>query len=154
MSDTRLRIQSRVNISEPLPLAHLARIERVAGVEGVCYYHFFGGYYQEQTNTFSSGAVDIERMGVMFPEIKLAPEVVAKMKRTRDGVVIGEDLAKEYGWKVGDRIPVRSNVWVRKDGAPEWSFEIVGIFGWTNSLPANELWMNYDYFDEARTFGS
>ena len=27
MSDTRLRIQSRVNISEALPLAHLARID-------------------------------------------------------------------------------------------------------------------------------
>ncbi|HET7130682.1 MAG TPA: ABC transporter permease, partial [Gammaproteobacteria bacterium] len=38
MSDTRLRIQSRVNISEPLPLAHLARIERVSGVKGVGYY--------------------------------------------------------------------------------------------------------------------
>jgi putative ABC transport system permease protein len=154
MSDTRLRIQSRVNISEPLPLAHLARIERVPGVEGVGYYNFFGGYYQEPTNTFGSGAVDISRITVMFPEIRMPPEAVEKMKHTRDAVVIGEDLAKEYGWKVGDRIPVRSNVWVRKDGAPEWSFEIVGIFGWTNSLPANELWMNYDYFDEARTFGN
>lgn len=154
MSDTRLRIQSRVNISEALPFAHLARIERVDGVQGVGYYNFFGGYYQEPSNTFSSGAVDIARMGIMFPEITLTPEVIEKMKRTRDGAVIGEDLAKEYGWKVGDRIPLRSNVWVRKDGAPEWSFEIVGTYTWTNNIPSNELWMNYDYFDEARTFGN
>ncbi|HZF30624.1 MAG TPA: FtsX-like permease family protein [Gammaproteobacteria bacterium] len=154
MSDTRLRIQSRVNISEPLPFAHLARIERVDGVQGAGYYNFFGGYYQEPSNSFSSGAVDIARMGIMFPEINLAPDVVEKMKRTRDGAVIGEDLAKEYGWKVGDRIPLRSNVWVRKDGAPEWSFEIVGTYTWTNNIPSNELWMNYDYFDEARTFGN
>ena len=31
MSDTRLRIQSRINITEPLPLAYLARIEAVPG---------------------------------------------------------------------------------------------------------------------------
>ena len=41
MSDTRLRIQSRVSISEPLPLAHLARIESVPGVQGVGFYNFF-----------------------------------------------------------------------------------------------------------------
>ena len=35
MSDTRLRIQSRVNITEPLPYAYLSRIESVPGVEGV-----------------------------------------------------------------------------------------------------------------------
>jgi putative ABC transport system permease protein len=154
MSDTRLRVQSRVNISEPLPLAHLARIERVEGVKGVGYYNFFGGYYQEPGNSVSSGAVDIERMGVLFPEITLSPALIAKMKSTRDGAVIGEDLAKERGWKVGDRIPLRSNVWVRKDGAPEWSFEIVGTYTWSIDVPANELWMNYDYFDEARTFGN
>jgi putative ABC transport system permease protein len=154
MSDTRLRIQSRVSISEPLPLAHLARIERVDGVQGAGYYNFLAGYYQEPSNTFSGGALDIERLGIMFPEVSISPEVIAAMKRTRDGAVIGDELAKEQGWKVGDRIPIRSNVWVRKDGAPEWSFEIVGTYHWTNQIPSNELWVNYDYFDEARTFGT
>ena len=60
MSDTRLRIQSQVSITEPLPLAHLARIESVPGVDGVGYYNFVGGYYQEPRNGISSGAMDIE----------------------------------------------------------------------------------------------
>jgi putative ABC transport system permease protein len=155
MSDTRLRIQSRVSISEPLPLAHLARIESVAGVQGVGYYNFFAGYYQEPSNSVSAGAVDIERMKILFPEIDIPQAGYDAMRTTRNAALIGKDLAAARGWKVGDQIPLRSNVWIRKDGAPEWVFEIVGIYGFADGkIPTNELWLNYGYFDEARTFAN
>jgi putative ABC transport system permease protein len=61
------------------------------------------------------------------------------------------DLAAERGWKIGDRIPLGSAVWRRKDGAQAWDFEIVGTYGSTSGrMPTSELWINYDYFDEAR----
>jgi putative ABC transport system permease protein len=155
MSDTRLRIQSRVSISEPLPLAHLARIESVPGVRGVGFYNFFAGYYQDPKNSINVGAVDIERMAVLFPEIDLADVAYEAMRKKRNAAVIGRDLAAARGWKVGDQIPLRSNVWMRKDGAQEWLFEIVGIYGFADGkIPTTELWMNYGYFDEARTFGN
>jgi putative ABC transport system permease protein len=155
MSDTRLRIQSRVNISEALPLAHLARIERVPGVLGVGFYNFFAGYYQEPRNSISSGAVDIDRLSAMFPELVVSKEALDAMAHTRNGALIGRDLAEQRGWKVGDHIPLRSRVWTRKDGADEWQLEIVGIYGFGESkIPSNELWMNYAYFDEARAMGN
>ena len=155
MSETRLRIQSRVNISEPLPLAHLARIESVPGVQEVGYYNWFGGYYQEPSNQIGVGAVDIGRMSAIFPELDLAAEYVQAMQRTRNGALIGRDLAAARGWKIGDHIPLRSNIWVRKDGAPEWDFEIVGTYSFGDGkVPTNELWFNYAFLDEARTFGN
>jgi putative ABC transport system permease protein len=155
MSDTRLRIQSRVSLSEPMPLAHLARIESVPGVQGVGLYNFFAGYYQDPSNSINAGAVDIERMTVLFPEIEIDTAAYEAMRATRTGALIGRDLAAERGWKVGDQIPLRSNVWTRKDGAQEWLFEIVGTYGFADGkIPTNELWMNYAYFDEARAFGN
>ena len=155
MSDSRLRIQSRVNITEPLPLAHLARIESVPGVQGVGYYNFMGAYYQEPKNQISSGAMDITRLSGMFPEVTVSPGALDAMTRTRNGALIGGDLAKERGWKVGDTIPLRSTIWMRKDGATDWTFEIVGIYSWAEGkVPSNEFWINYDYFDEERTFGN
>jgi putative ABC transport system permease protein len=151
MSDTRLRIMSRVNINEALPIAHLSRIETVPGVEDVAYYNFFAGYLQEPRNNFGAGAVDIERIIATIPDIDLAPEAIEAMKSTRNGAVIGKDMAAQRGWKVGDVLPLRSGVWTRKDGAAEWPVEIVGIVGSkSGSFPTNELWMNYAYFDEAR----
>jgi putative ABC transport system permease protein len=155
MSDTRLRIQSKVSIAEPLPLAHLARIESVKGVEGVGYYAWFGGYYQDPSNQISVGAVDVDRLHAMFPELDLKEEYAAKMRTTRNGALIGRDLAAARGWKIGDRIPLKSTIFMRKDGAPEWDFEIVGIYGFGDGkVPTTELWFNYAYFDEARTFGN
>jgi putative ABC transport system permease protein len=155
MSDTRLRIQSKVSLVEPLPLAYLSRIESVKGVEGVGYYAWFGGYYQEPKNQFEVGAVDADRLHAMFPELELKDEYLAAMRTTRNGALIGRDLAAERGWKIGDRIPLKSSIYIRKDGAPEWVFEIVGIYGYKDSkVPTNALWFNYAYFDEARTFGN
>jgi putative ABC transport system permease protein len=155
MSDTRLRIQSKVSLAEPLPLAYLARIESVKGVEGVGYYSWFGGYYQEPRNQISVGAVDVDRLHSMFPELNLKDEYADAMRRTRNGALIGRDLAATRGWKVGDKLPLKSSIYLRKDGAPEWDFEIVGIYDFGDGkVPTNELWFNYAYFDEARTFGN
>ena len=151
MSDTRLRIMSRVNITEPLPLAHLQRIATVPGVEGVSYYNFFAGYYQEARNSIQVGAIDVETFNAIYPDIELLPEHVEAMKQTRNGALIGEDLAKEWGWKIGDRVPLGSAVWRRKDGAQNWDFEIVGSYrSPSGRVPTSELWINYAYFDEAR----
>ena len=69
--------------------------------------------------------------------------------------LVGEDLAAERGWKIGDRIPLGSAVWRRKDGAESWEFEIVGSYrSPSGKVPTNELWINYDYFDEARAAGN
>ena len=151
MSDTRLRIMSRVNITQPLPLAHRSRIETVPGVEGVSYYNFFAGYYQEPGNGIQTGAIDVETFDAIYPEIELDPSYVDAMKKTRNGALVGEDLAEERGWKVGDQIPLGSSIWRRKDGAESWDFEIVGSYrSPSGRVPTNELWINYDYFDEAR----
>lgn len=155
MSDTRLRIQSRVNLTEPLPLAYLQRIEEVPGVEGVAFYNFFGGYYQEPKNSINSGALDMRRLKALFPEVVVAKDQLEVMEHTPNGALIGEDLAKKWGWKVGDVIPLRSTVWTRKDGASEWTFKIVGTYSFpSDKAPTNELWINYSYFDEARAFGN
>jgi putative ABC transport system permease protein len=155
MSDTRLRIMSRVSIMEALPLAHRQRIETVPGVEGVSYYNFFAGYYQEPGNGVQVGAIEVATLDAIYPEIELDPAYVEAMKRTRNGGLVGEDLAAERGWKIGDRIPLGSAVWRRKDGAESWEFEIVGSYrSPSGKVPTNELWVNYDYFDEARAAGN
>ena len=155
MSDTRLRSMSRVNIMEALPLAHAQRMATVPGVEGVTYYNFFAGYYQDTRNSVQVGAIDIESFAAIYPDIQLEPRYVEAMQRTRNGALIGEDLAKERGWKIGDRIPLGSAVWRRKDGAESWDFEIVGSYrSPSGRVPTSELWINYAYFDEARAAGN
>ncbi len=70
-------------------------------------------------------------------------------------MLVGEALAKQYGWKVGDRIPIGTSIWTNKAGSNTWEFDIVGTFdasAYGAGFPS--FYLNYSYFDEARQFGT
>jgi putative ABC transport system permease protein len=90
----------------------------------------------------------------VYPEIKLKPEEIAAWKQNRQGMIVGTLLAQANGWKVGDRIPIRSQIWRKLDGSDTWQFDIVGIYdvdgGGVNKASA---FFQYDYFNESLQFG-
>lgn len=148
----RLYTVSRISFIEPLPLSYTQQIETVPGVSKVAYFAWFGGYYQDPKNQVMSYVMDARRTFDVFPEWKIPKEQIEKMIRTRDGAIVGAPTAKKYGWKIGDRVPLRTPIWTRKDNAPAYTFEIVGTY---ESPTQNNLFLiNYDYFDEARSFGN
>jgi putative ABC transport system permease protein len=72
---------------------------------------------------------------------------------TRTGAVIGVELAKKYGWKIGDRVPLHSTIWTKPDGTSDWNFDIVGIYDDPDDKSqANAFFFNHSYFDEGRSF--
>jgi putative ABC transport system permease protein len=155
MSNSRVWIQSRAGIMHPLPLSQRAQIEGVRGITTVVPYAFLGGFYQEPKNQLGASALDAKNLISIFPEIELPAPQLEAMVHTRTAAIVGIELAHKYGWKIGDRIPVRAPMWLRKDGTINWTFDIVGIYGYKNSAQrANEMWVNYDYFDSARALGN
>jgi len=156
MNDGRLRVMNRVNIIDSLPLAYKAQIETLPNVEKVAYYQTLVAYYRDPKDGISVGAVGIDEMLSVYPEIVLPDEQREAMRTTRTGAVIGQDMADRWGWKIGDRIPVTSRVFAKADGSRDWEFDIVGIYDFAEAYEgfnANEMWVNFDYFDEARVTG-
>src|SRR3546814_3205762 len=84
------------------------------------------------------------------------PEQVEALKRTRTGIIMGIDLMKKYGWKIGDRVSLHSTIWVRKDdGSSNWPFDIVGTYIFEGDEAQNTAaFFHYSYFDEARPFST
>ncbi|MBV8492335.1 MAG: ABC transporter permease [Alphaproteobacteria bacterium] len=83
----------------------------------------------------------------------LSPKSDAAFRGTRTGALMMDDLARKYGWKVGDRIPLKSNT-LQQNGSGDWTFDIVGTF--TDSDVGGgleKILINYAYFDEARATG-
>ncbi len=157
MSDTRLRVQSRVNIIESLPIAYLPQIEALPGVDGVGFYQILLAYYQEPRNAIQVGAVGIDRFLDVYPEIVVAEEQVEAMRRTRTGALVGRDLADARGWNVGDRVTFRSQLFTHPDGSDAWDFDVVGIYEFSEEFgdfAAQEVYVNFDYFDESRVQGA
>lgn len=148
--------QARVSFTSPLPLRLLPQIEAVPGVESVSFSQFFGGVYKDPKNFFPQFAVAPERWLKTFTECTLPAEQAAAWKNSRTAAIAGRQLAERFGWKVGDRIPLVSQIFPLKDGSRAWEFDLVGIFDNTSadSCPRmGNMYIRYDYFDEARLFG-
>jgi putative ABC transport system permease protein len=123
----RLMMIHKVSIINPLPQSYGDRIRSTEGVTLVTSANWFGGYFREPTNFVQSMAVDPESWLQMYPEF----EVPEAQKKTwfgdRTGAIIGADLAKRWGWKVGDRIPLLAPIYQRVHDGP-WEFTIDGIY--------------------------
>jgi len=153
--ESRLMVLDKVSIMNPLPSSYTNRIQAIDGVNRVAHADWFGGYYQDQRNQFPQFAVDPDVYLAVYPELTLPDEQRQRWERTRDSVIVGRDLVDRFGWSVGDRLPIHSSIWTKKDGGQVWEFEVAGIFENENKS-SNSLLMllHYDYFDEARAFGN
>lgn len=150
----RLYTSAKTNMVDGLPIAYANRIKSIAGVEHVSHWTYFGGYFREAKNAIPAFATDANELFAIYKEIKIQPEYLTAMQNTRTGALVGDSLAKQYGWKVGDRIPVGTSIWTNKEGSNTWYFDVVGTFD-VSSYGAGfpSFYINYDYYDEAKAFG-
>jgi|HubBroStandDraft_2_1064218.scaffolds.fasta_scaffold03364_7 putative ABC transport system permease protein len=146
----RLYVASRVSELQPIPSAYLSQILAVPGIRQSTYIAGFTGFYQEKRNTLVAFATEVKTFFDLYPEWRIAPEQLAAMSRTRAGAIVAAPLMRAFGWKIGDRLPLRTSV-MKRDGSADWDFEIVGIYDVpATPAEANRILVNYAYFDEAR----
>jgi len=152
----RLVTSSRYSIIQPLPESLGRRIAGIPGVRDVGHANWFGGMYQDPKNFVFSYAVSPNYLD-LYPEIHLPADQRKVFDGTRTGAVIGELLAKKYGWKVGDKVPLQSTIFPQKNGDKTWTFDIAGIYtvGKDAANGLDQLFMlHWKYFDESNAFGS
>ncbi len=150
----RLVTTSSIALTENLPYADMTQIEALPGVARVAHATWFGAYYQDPKNFIFSFPVEPERYFSVFPELRLPKDQLDALVHTRTGAVIGADLVRKYGWKIGDRVPLHSTIWTKPDNTSDWTFDVVGIYeNPDDRSQENAFFFNYSYFDEARGFG-
>jgi len=135
----------------PLPIAYLDRLRSMAGVKTVTFADGLLGTYQKPDQSVYVLAIAPGDIWLtLVPEIfKVLPRDLEALQKTRTGVLMSEDIAKKYGWRIGDRIPLTSTT-LQSNGAGNWVFEIVGTFTAHEPGSGGYIVMNYAYLDEAR----
>lgn len=150
--EDRLITMQKVSIVQPLPLSYEERIASVPGVRLVTHETWFGGRYQNERSIITIYPVPPETFLAMYPEYLLPRDAAARWLRDRTGAIVGRTLARRYGWRVGGRIPIRSDVFPRSNGNYTWEFNVDGIYdNRDRSGDTSSIYFRYDYFDEART---
>ncbi len=142
----RLVTINRVSIIQPLPLSYRDKILRIPGVKVITHNNWFGGVYQDEKNFFPQFVIDVENQRQVFPELVVPDDQWANFLKDRQGAVVGAGLAKRFGWKIGDQIPIKNSLF---GGAATWDFNIDGIYhGKRPQDDETQFWFQWDYFEE------
>jgi putative ABC transport system permease protein len=145
----RLAVINRVSLIQPLPISYRDRILQVRGVSGITYATWFGGVYQDERNFFPQMAVDPDTWFDLYPEYTFDRSEHEAWRRDRQGCIVGRSLAKRFGFKVGDRIPIIGTIW-----GGTWDFNVSGIYdGKRAEADTSGMYFRYDYLEERRQFG-
>lgn len=143
-SAARMVTRNAISLVFPMPSYYRDRIKAVPGVKSVAHSQWFGGIYIEPKNFFPQFAVDHENYFEMYPEFLMKPEELLAFKRDRQGAVVGRKLADQYGWKIGDVIPIRGTIF-----PGDWRFTIRAIFdGKDETTITRQFYFQWEYINE------
>jgi len=140
----RLVVINRTSIIQPLPLAYADKIRRISGVKEITHANWFGGVYQDERNFFPQFAIDVDNWRKVYPEFAIPEDQWQAFVKDRQAAIAGAATAKRFGWKVGDRIPIKGTFL-----GGVWEFNLVGIYHGTRQADdETQFWFHWKRFDE------
>ena len=146
-SAKRLVIQHRVSLISPLPAYYREEIRKVPGVVHVIPMSWFGGIYRDSKpeNFFARFGTDPEEFFDTYRELSIPPDQEQSWKKDRAGAVADVELANKYGWKIGDRIMIKGDIYPMT-----LELTVRGLF--TSPVLNRTLYFNWKYAEEATVF--
>ena len=136
----------------PLPDSYAQSIKAMHGVRAVTIQSGFSATYQDPTNFIPVIALDPDPdLLWLAPDIfEVSPTDLRALANDRTGALVSAELEKKYGWKIGDRIPLKSTT-LQSNGSGDWAVDIVGTYRDREiGSSSNFIVINYVYFDKAR----
>jgi putative ABC transport system permease protein len=155
----KLITTNKFSLTLLLPFSDVQQIAAVPGVAVVTWITWFGAYYQESKNFVFALPIDTPTyFDLHKDEFVVSDAEMAAFRSTRSGVLVNSRLMKQFGWHVGQKLPLHSTIWTQKsDGSLDWTFDIVGTFAVKDPTQAAQqsstVLFHYELFDEGRNFG-
>ncbi len=148
VSANRLVTINRTSIINTIPLSYRDEILRIPGVRFITHDNWFGGVYQDPKNFFPQFVIDPENQRQVFPELIVPDDQWNAFLKDRQGAIVGMATMKRFGWKIGDRIPIRTTIYGLQD--KPFEFNIDGVYhGAKPEDDETQFWFQWEYFKES-----
>src|SRR5208282_3204342 len=146
-SAERLVTRHRVSLTESMPSFYREKIRTIPGVVAVAPTSWFGGIYKDAKpeNFFAQFGTDPEEIMKIFTDFELPADQLLAWQRDHAGVIVDDQLARKYGWKLGDRIVLQGTIY-----PVDLELTIRGIY--TGPQPTDSVYFNQKYVEEAVPF--
>ncbi len=143
-SAKRVITRHKTSLANFLPSYYRDKIRTVPGVVAVVPMTWFGGKYIDDRpeHSFTQMATDPDEYLKVASDKIVPADQLAAWQRDRAGAMVDIDLAKKYGWKVGDRITLLGTIF---EVNPELTIRAI----YTMDPPPRILYFNTKYLEEA-----
>lgn len=145
--ELRLAVRSNLSLASLLPEGHRRKIEELdpdrSRLRAVCGFRWFGGRVPGTGETVQTLGVDADTFATVFSELALSDAEDERFNRERRAAVVGEQLARKYNWRVGEKFTLDSNI------PPYLSLEFILIKTLPQPERALAVYFRRDYFEEA-----
>lgn len=146
----RLFVQSAVSLYVDLPLSYQQKMNGVQGIDAICKWQWFGGRYeQDKGGFFAQFGIDADTWLSSYPELAIVEGSYEEFARERTACIVGADLADQYGWTIGQTVPITGTIFQRTDRGP-WEFTIRGVYRSSKTaIDQQTMYFHYDYLRES-----
>ena len=153
LSDLELVVNNRSHGQGGLPLAYRDRIQGIDGVASVWPVNGFSASHHSSPQTLVpvTGIEPGFLRGLFYDRV--AAEHLESFAATPNGAIIGEDVARRWGWGVNSLVPLTSYGIEREDGTRNWQFVVLGTYGTKGDIPSTNFYVRFPYVDAVRQSG-
>jgi putative ABC transport system permease protein len=92
-----------------VPARDCRTVEKIPGVVACMPMVVLRANYQNASETVQAFALDADKVGLMYPDYDLSPQVLERFTSDRSAAVAGRLLMRKHGWKVGDVVTLRGD---------------------------------------------
>ena len=138
----RIAVRNKVSLASQLPARQRPALEKIPGIVAVTPLSYFGGSYRgERFVTFAQFAVDPITFTNVFVDTRLSLAELDAWQKDRGSCIVGQDTAKQYQLKLGDRMKLGGVFW-----PCDLDMKIVGIFH--GSVDDRSVFFHHKHLDE------
>jgi putative ABC transport system permease protein len=144
----RVATRHKITFIMSLPLRYIEDVRAVPGVIAATHCNWFGGRLPgREQEFFQNIAVDPESFLRVYDELDVPREQLEAWKQNRQGALVGSQLARKFGWKVGDKVTLAGTIF-----PGNWEFVIDGIYSSKRkSIDQSTFWFHWKYINESPT---
>jgi putative ABC transport system permease protein len=115
-------------------------------VKAATYMNWFGGKLAAHPDVFFANMGTADNIMDVYPEIQLEPEALARWKADKTGAIVGDNLAKQFGWKVGDTVVLQGTIY-----PGDWKFTIDGVYKVPSqsAVPRTNFWFHWSFMNDS-----
>ena len=108
-SAQRIIVRNKVSLVFSIPEYYREKIRSLPGVKNVVPERWFGGTYKDpnKDKQFAQFGTDPHEFFAVYKDFEIPPEQLDAWQKDRAGCVVDADLARQNGWKIGDKIPIK-----------------------------------------------